>query len=82
MTIEETLAVLGWCMVVNFGVLLIWIIARAVAPNLMYRTQRLVTSISQEDFDRTMYTLMGQFKLAIILFNLAPYVALRIVFNS
>ena len=82
MTVEETLAVLGWCMVVNFGVLLFLVIARAVAPNLMYRTQRLVTSISQEDFDRTMYTLMGQFKLAIILFNLAPYLALRIVFPS
>ncbi len=82
MTVDETLAVLGWCMVVNFGVLLFLVIARSVAPNLIYRTQRLVTSISQEEFDRTMYTLMGQFKLAIILFNLAPYVALRIVFNS
>jgi hypothetical protein len=81
MTVENILAVLGWCMVVNFGVLLIWAVAMMIAPNLTYRTQSLVTSISQEEFARTIYRLMGQYKLAILMFNFAPYIAIRIVFT-
>ncbi|MCJ7590027.1 MAG: hypothetical protein MUO51_01585 [Woeseiaceae bacterium] len=81
MTVENALAVLGWCMVVNFGILMIWAVAMMVAPNLTYRTQRLVTSISQEEFERTIYRLMGQYKLGILFFNFAPYIALRIVFT-
>ena len=79
MTVDNTLAVLGWCMVINFGVLLIWALAMMLAPNLTYRTQRLVTSISQEDFERIIYQMMGCYKLGILLFNFAPYIAIRIV---
>ncbi len=81
MTVENTLAVLGWCMVVNFLTLVVWTFSMMLWPNLTYRTQRLVTSISQEDFERTIYRLMGQYKLGILLFNFAPYIALRIVFT-
>jgi hypothetical protein len=81
MTIENTLAVLGWSMVVNFGVLFIWFLALKLMPDLTYRTQNFVTAISREDFDRIMYTLMGQYKMAIILTHFGPYIALRIVFT-
>ena len=81
MTVDNVIAVLGWCMVINFGLLLFWLLAIMLMPNLVYRTQGLVTSMSREDLDRTMYHLMGQFKFAVIILNLAPYIALRIVFN-
>jgi hypothetical protein len=81
MTIENTLAVLGWSMVVNFGILLVWALALKLMPDLTYRTQTLVTSISREDFDRIMYRLMGQYKMAILLTHFGPYIALRIVFT-
>ena len=79
MTVENILAVLGWCMVINFSILMIWALAMMLAPNLAYRTQSLVASISQEEFERTIYKLMGFYKIGIILFNFAPYVAIRIV---
>ena len=81
MTIENTLAVLGWSMVVNFGILLVWALAIKLAPGLLYRTQSIVTAISREDMDRIMYTLMGQFKLALLVTHFGPYIALRIVFT-
>jgi len=81
MTIENTLAVLGWSMVVNFGILLVWALALKLMPDLTYRTQTLVASISREDFDRIMYRLMGQYKMAIMLTHFGPYIALRIVFT-
>jgi Na+-transporting methylmalonyl-CoA/oxaloacetate decarboxylase gamma subunit len=81
MTIENTLAVLGWSMVVNFAVLLFWALAMKLMPNFIYRTQSLVTAISREDFDRILYTMMGQFKIALLITHFGPYVALRIVFT-
>jgi hypothetical protein len=81
MTIEKTLAVLGWSMVVNFGILMVWALAIKLAPGLLYRTQSIVTAISREDMDRIMYTLMGQFKLALLVTHFGPYIALRIVFT-
>lgn len=81
MTIENALAVLGWSMVVNFGILLLWALALKLMPDLLYRTQSIVTSISREDLDRTMYTLMGQYKLALLVTHFGPYIALRIVFT-
>lgn len=80
MMIENTLAVLGWSMVVNFGIFLVWALALALAPDLTYRTQSLVSSISREDFDRLMYTMMGQYKIALFVTHVGPYIALRIVF--
>ena len=81
MTIENTLAVLGWSMVVNFGILMIWVLALKLMPDLTYRTQSFITSISREEFDRVMYTMMGQYKIAILLTHFGPYIALRIVFT-
>ncbi len=81
MTVDNVIAVLGWCMVINFGLLLFWVLAIRLMPDLVYRSQALVTSMSREDLDRTMYRLLGQFKFAVIIFNFAPYMALRIVFN-
>jgi hypothetical protein len=80
MTIANITAVLGWSMVINFGIFLIWVMAMMLMPNLTYRMQTLVTSISRDEFDRAMYTMMGQYKIAMLITHLGPYVALRIVF--
>lgn len=80
MSIENLLAVLGWCMVVNISVVLLLGLAMVFAPDLIYRTQRLVVHISREEFELTLYRMMGHYKLGILLFNFSPYVALRIVY--
>jgi hypothetical protein len=81
MTIENLQAVLGWSMVINFGILFIWLAAFKLMPDLMYKTQTLVTTISREDFDKIIYKIMGQFKMAILVTHFGPYIALRIVFS-
>ncbi|NCF73942.1 MAG: hypothetical protein GWP67_10610 [Gammaproteobacteria bacterium] len=81
MAIENILAVLGWSMVVNFGILLFWALVMKLMPNLTYRTQSIITPISREDFDKIMYTMMGQFKIALMVTHIGPYLALRIVFS-
>jgi len=81
MTAQDLMAVLGWSMVINFTIFFIWVLAMTLMPNLTYKTQTLVTSISREEFDKIMYRMMGHYKLALLVTHVGPYIALRIVFS-
>ena len=80
MKVEELTALLGWCAVINIGVLLYWTLFLRFAPDWIYNMTKSWVSINREQFDSNHFILMGGYKLAIILFNIAPYFALRIVF--
>ena len=79
---ETITSVLGWSMVVNFTIFLIWVIAMMLMPNLTYKTQSLFTSITREEFDLVMYKIMGQYKILMLITHFGPYVALRIVLGN
>ena len=79
MTLEIIRDVLAWCSVINVGVFLFWWFWIMLAHDFVYRFHGKWFKLSVETFDSTHYTLMGFFKLGIILFNIVPYFALRIV---
>jgi hypothetical protein len=79
MTMENIASILGWSILVNIGVFVVWLLAMKFVPGLAYKTQLLATTISREDFDRIMYRLMGQYKIALLVTHFGPYIALRIV---
>jgi hypothetical protein len=71
--------VLLWCAVINYGVLLVWFLFFILAHDFMHRLHGRWFRLSVEQFDALHYAGMGIFKLGIILLNLVPYIALRIV---
>ena len=77
MTIELILDFLAWCTVINFGILLIWILFFALAHDWIYRLHGKWFNISLQNFDSIHYASMAVYKLGIILFNLVPYIVLR-----
>lgn len=79
MTLEIIRDVLAWCSVINVGLLLWWLGWFVLAHDFMYRFHGRWFKLSVERFDSVNYALMGIFKLGIILFNIVPYFALRIV---
>jgi hypothetical protein len=79
MEIEELRSVLGWCTLINYAVLLYWFAMVVLARDWMRRLHGRWFSLSDENFDAVHYALMGVYKLGIILLNLVPYFALRIV---
>jgi len=79
MTLEQIRAMLAWCTVINLGVLLWWFLFIALAHDWTYRYHNKWFKLSVEAFDSMHYAGMGLFKIGIVLFNLAPYLALRIV---
>ena len=68
-----------WCGVINFGLFLSWFLFFTIAHDWMYRITGRWFRLSVEQFDVLHYIGMALFKMGIILFNLVPYIALRII---
>lgn len=79
MSIEILRDVLGWCAVINYGVLLLWFLFFLFAHDWMHRFHGRWFRLPVEQFDTIHYAAMAIYKIGIILFNLVPYVALLIV---
>ena len=79
MTLETIRKVLGWSAIINMGLLLWWVLWMVFAHDWVYQVQSAVIDISMETMDIIHYSGMAFHKLLIIVFNIAPYLALRIV---
>ena len=75
---KEIRKVLGWCSAINIGVLMVWFLAFVFARDFVFRIHTRWFKIPEDRFDEIHYTMMGYYKLAFGLFNLVPYLALRI----
>jgi len=64
---------------INWIVLGLWYAAFVAVHDWMYRQHTRFFRLTEEQFDAIHYGGMAALKLAVIVFNLAPYLALRIV---
>ena len=78
-TIENLRILLGWCTLINAAMFAAWSLAFVFAHDLVFKVHARWFKIPEERFDEIHYTMMGYYKLAVILFNLAPYLVLRLV---
>lgn len=79
MSIEQISALLGWCALINYAALLFWAFFFVCAHDWMYRFHGRWFKLPIDRFDAIHYAGMTFYKLCIFVFNLAPYIALRIV---
>ena len=79
MTVELFREVLAWCSVINIGLLLFWLLWLTLAHDFVYRFHGKFLNLSVERFDTIHYAGMAIFKIFIFVFNIVPYLALRIV---
>lgn len=79
MTASFVREILGWCTLINIGLLLLWGIFFFFAHDWMYRLHTRWFRFSVEQFDAIHYAGMAFLKLIVIVFNLVPYLAMRIV---
>jgi hypothetical protein len=79
MTLETVRAVFAWCSVINMVLLLLWFLFFALAHDWIHKIHSKWFNLSVEKFDSLHYTGMVIFKICILLFNLVPYLAMRIV---
>ena len=79
MSINMLRDALLWCAVINYGVLLVWFLFFIMGRGFMHRLHGRWFQLSRQQFDIIHYAGMAIFKLGIILLNVVPYIALRIV---
>ncbi|MHB1082495.1 MAG: DUF6868 family protein [Prosthecobacter sp.] len=79
MSLETMRSFLLGCLGINYGILLLWFLAFTLAHDTLYRLHARWFRISVEQFDSAHYTAMAIYKIGILLLNLVPYLALRMV---
>lgn len=67
-----------WCTVINYGVLILWVLLYLFAADSMYRIGKLYR-LPREQFDALQVGGLLVYKLAVIFFNLIPFVVLRFI---
>ncbi|MDG2410100.1 MAG: hypothetical protein P8M53_13905 [Pirellulales bacterium] len=68
-----------WCLVLNAGILLVWSLVYLVAKDTIYQIHSRWFEMPKEKFASIHYRLLGQYKIAIFVFNLVPWIALLIM---
>jgi len=79
MTIDFLLSFLGWGIALNLLFLIFWALLLIFMSDCIFQLQTRWLQISREYFNLSHFILIGTYKLAVIVFFLIPYVALRIV---
>jgi hypothetical protein len=79
MNIDTLREAVLYCTIINLGFLTFWGLLSLAPHEWMYRWVGRVFRLSAERLDAINYAGILLYKLAILLFNLVPYLALRIV---
>ena len=79
MTLDQLTAFLGWCTLINIGILAFSAILLMIGKDTFSALHGKMFGLDQKDVKVTYYNYLGTYKIAIIVFNLVPYLALRII---
>jgi hypothetical protein len=79
MTIEIVRNALLWCSIIDYAILLAWFAIFRLPHQWIHRLWGRWLGLSPERGDTISATAMVLFKVGVLLFNLVPYIALRIV---
>ncbi len=79
MTIETLTEFFGWVSVINIAVLLISGIMVIAMRSFITKIHSKVFGLNQEDLGRAYFQYLAQYKIAMIVLSIAPYIALKIM---
>ncbi|HCM05796.1 MAG TPA: hypothetical protein DIC30_07270 [Oceanospirillales bacterium] len=69
----------GWCSVINLGIYLLTVLALMGLRDSVKKIHVRLFAILSEKLDELYFNYLGSFKMAIIIFNIAPYAALKLM---
>lgn len=79
MNIEALRAFLAWCTAINLGLLILSSIVLVLCRDPISRWHRKLFGLDEAFLQRTYFRYLADYKIAILVFNLIPYLALRIM---
>ena len=78
-TIESMREFLGWCSVINIGILTLCTIFVLVLRDPISRVNAKLFDLDVRSMHLEYYRFLSKYKIAIFLLNITPYIALRII---
>ena len=79
-TIETITEFLGWCSIINIGMLLLSAVFILLFKNTVIKIHAKMFDLDKVYLNQTYFKYLAQYKILIIVFNIVPYFALKIVF--
>jgi hypothetical protein len=78
-SLETITAFFGWCAVINIGLLTLASIMLAVMRGPISQLHARMFGLSEEDLSRAYFQYLAQYKIAVVVLALVPYIALKMV---
>ncbi len=78
-TLGAVQEILGWCTILNFGMLIFASVLLSLMRSKIMAIHSEMYSLGEKDLSRAYFQYLAQYKIAIFVFNLAPYLALRLM---
>ena len=79
MTIDTLTTFLGWCSVINIGVLLFSTLMMIVVRDFAIKLHSSLFGVNPEELPLIYLQYLGNYKIAIIVLNIVPYIALKVM---
>lgn len=78
-SIEVLTTFFGWCSVINVGVLVFTTVVLMLMKDAISSIHAKLFGVNQENLPLIYFEYLGHYKIAILVFNLVPYLALKLM---
>ena len=79
MNVDMVREFLGWCTVINFGLLVFSTVLLLACRDAVTKIHGRMFGLEEATVRESYIRLLAQYKIAVVTFNFVPYLALRIV---
>ena len=79
MTIDTLTEFLGWASVINIGILLLSTVLVILMRGWISRLHGSLFGLNEADLGRAYFQYIAQYKIAIIILNIVPYISLKVI---
>jgi len=79
MNIETLRDLSGWCLVINGGILLVTTVSLCLLRGWASSTHAKMFGVDEAWIRQSYFTYLANFKIAVIMLNLAPWIALNLM---
>lgn len=79
MNIETLTELFGWMSVISIGMLMFSTVMLLVIKGLAIKIHSKMFALDEKDLNRAYFQYLAQFKILVIVLNIVPYIALKII---
>ncbi|MCB9092338.1 MAG: hypothetical protein H6620_07235 [Halobacteriovoraceae bacterium] len=78
MELDQLQSFLGWCTVINFGILALTSVAISIFKKPLSKLQARMFGVESLSARGFYFSYLANYKIVVLVFNLVPYLAIRI----